>query len=126
MVPASLRFWFVVHFVVDICFAVPLLLAPERTLSLLGWTTIEPFSTRLVGAALMAIGLESLLGKGGNADVFRAMLNLKIVWSGSAIVGITLSMIGGAPPMGWAFLAIFSVFSLVWIYYRIRLRVSHP
>ncbi|MBD3390635.1 MAG: hypothetical protein GF410_01330 [Chitinivibrionales bacterium] len=122
MVPRGLRIWFVIHFAADILLALPLLCAPVRTLSLLGWSTIDPFGTRLVGAALMGIGLESLLGRNASAEVFRAMLNLKIIWSLGAITGIALSLAGGAPAMGWVFLAVFCVFSLTWIYYRMRLR----
>ncbi len=60
VVPSSLRFWFLIHFVVDVVVAVPLFVAPELTLSLFGWTTVDPIATRLVGAALMGIGVESL------------------------------------------------------------------
>ena len=124
MVPKSLRFWFTVHFLIDIIFAVPLILAPELTLSLLGWTRIDPLATRLVGAALMGIGLESLLGRKGNVDVFRAMLNLKIIWSISAVIGLGLSMVGDGPAMGWVFLFIFAAFFCLWTYYRLNLRVD--
>jgi len=121
MVPKSLRFWFIVHFVIDIIFAIPLLLVPEFTLSLLGWTTVDPMLSRLAGAALMGIGLESLLGHKANAQVFCAMLNLKIIWSLSAIFGIGFSLIQGGPIMGWIFLIIFAAFCCLWIYYRIKL-----
>ena len=62
MVPRSLRFWFVVHFVVDFIFAVPLLLAPVWLMTLFGFESPDPFTGRLVGAALLGIGGESLLG----------------------------------------------------------------
>ena len=122
MVPDSLRFWFVIHFVLDVVFAIPLLVAPEFTLSLFGWTTIDPLATRLVSAALMGIGVESLLGRNATAEVYRAMLNLKIIWSLSAVVGIAASMAAGGPVMGWVILGIFGAFCILWIHYRIRLR----
>jgi len=122
MVPKGLRFWFVVHFILDVIFAIPLLLFPKETLQLFGWTQIDPLATRLVGAALMGIGLESLIGRNATVDAFRAMLNLKVIWSLSAVFGITLSMIQGGPPVfGWAVLAIFGSFSILWISYRLRL-----
>ena len=122
MVPKGLRLWFVVHFIVDVIFAIPLFLSPKETLQFFGWTQIDPLATRLVGAALMGIGIESLLGRNASVDAFRAMLNLKIIWSLSAVFGITLSMIqGGPPPFGWAVLAIFGSFSILWISYRFRL-----
>jgi ferredoxin len=98
MVPRSLRFWFVLHFVVDFIFAVPLLVAPVWLLTLFGFQNPDSFTARLVGAALLGIGGESLLSWGGPVEAFRAMLNLKIIWSLAAIVGIILTLvISGGP-----------------------------
>ena len=122
MVPSSLRVWFVIHFVLDFIFAVPLLIAPEFMLTLFGWNTIDPFASRLVGAALMGIGGESFLGRNGSVEVYRAMLNLKIIWSLTAVIGIGVSMAPGGSPWGWGVLGIFGAFCLLWVYYRLRLR----
>ncbi len=118
MVPPALRTWFVVHFVADLIFAIPLLLAPELFLGLLGWPAVDPISARLVGAALMGIGVQSLLGRKEDLQVFRAMLNLKIIWSGTASIGILVSMLQGGPTLGWGFLAIFVAFNGLWLHYR--------
>ncbi len=121
-VPASLRAWFVVHFAVDMLFGIPLLVAPTLALPLFGWQVVDPLTSRLVGAALMGIGLESLLGRNASLETYRAMLNLKIIWASSAVLGIGLSLlIEGAPVSGWAFLGIFAVFGAVWVYYRLKL-----
>ena len=119
-----LRFWFIVHFVIDFLFAVPLLLVPEFTLNLFGWTTVDPLASRLVGAALMGIGGESLLVRNASVEVYRAMLDLKIIWSLAAIFGIGASMVTGGPWMGWVLLGIFGLFCALWIYYRRQLRPS--
>lgn len=121
-VPASLRRWFVVHFAADVVFAVPLILAPVATLRTLGWSTIDPVAARLVGAALAGIGIQSLLGRNESAEAFRAMLGLKCIWSGAAILGLVLSLWEGAPPLTWALLGVFVGFTIVWNYYRVRLR----
>lgn len=116
-VPNSLRTWFVIHFVMDILTGIPLLFFPELIMPLLGWNTIDPISTRVVGAALMGIGIESYLGRNANLEVFSAMLNLKVIWSSSAILGIGLGIWKGGPQAGWLFLGIFVVFWFIWIYY---------
>ena len=121
MIPKNLRTWFVVHFIADYLFGIPLLIAPVWTLSLLGWFTIDPATTRLVGAALLGIGGESLLGMNAHPDTYKALLNLMIIWSLSAITGIILSIIQGSPPMSWVILIIFVTFSTLWIYYRYKL-----
>jgi hypothetical protein len=120
-VPESLRRWFVVHFVADLLFAVPMIVAPEATLRLFGWHTVDPVTTRLVGAALVGIGGQSLLGRGEGREVFHAMLTLKCLWSGAAVVGLATSLAQGAPAMTWAFLAIFLIFAAIWNYYRVTL-----
>lgn len=123
MVPQSLRFWFVIHFVLDFIFAIPLLIAPVWLLTLFGFETADPFTARLVGAALLGIGGESLLGWNGTIEAFRAMLNLKIIWSLAAIVGIILTLvITGGPLMAYVILLLFAAFSGLWMYYRFLLR----
>ena len=121
MVPKYLRTWFLIHFFVDYLFGIPLLIAPVWALTLFGWQYVDPATSRLVGAALLGIGGESLLARNTSIETFKAMLNLKIIWSLAAIYGITASIIQGAPPMGFVFLAIFAVFSAIWIYYRVKL-----
>jgi len=119
MVPKGLRIWFVVHFVADLLFALPLFFAPEFTLKLFGWTTVDPFTTRLVAAALFGIGIESLLGRNAGLEGFLGMLNLKVIWSASALLGILWTQLTGGPVMGWAFLAVFGAFHILWLYYRV-------
>ena len=121
-VPNSLRTWFVIHFVADVLFGIPLLFFPQMLLKLFDWTTYDPIMTRLVGAALMGIGVESLLGRDANAETFRAMLNLKVIWASSALIAIGVGIAEGAASTAWLFLAIFFVFWCVWVYYRMKLK----
>ena len=74
-VPRSLRIWFVIHFAADMLFGIPILLAPNWILPLFGWDVIDPFMARIVGAALMGIGIESLLGRNASAEAFRATID---------------------------------------------------
>ena len=119
----SLRTWFVIHCIVDVMFAIPMLVVPVAFLSLFGWTTIDPFMTRLVAAALMGIGLESYLGRNAGVEAFQGMLNLKIIWSAFAVLGLLVSVLTlGGPWMAWLIIAIFVGFNILWIYYRLQLR----
>jgi hypothetical protein len=123
MAPRSLRFWFVIHFVVDFILAIPLLVAPVWLLTFFGFDNPDPFTARLVGAALLGIGGESLLGWEGPVEAFRAMLNLKIIWSLAAISAIILTLIfNGGPFIAYVVLLLFAGFSGLWIYYRSLLR----
>ena len=120
-VPNSLRTWFVIHFVADVLFAIPLLLFPQALLNLFSWRSYDPIMTRLVGAALMGIGVESLLGRNADVGTFRAMLNLKVIWASSALFAIGAGIAQGAAPTAWLFLGIFAIFWGVWVYYRVKL-----
>ena len=119
-VPQSLRTWFVIHFIVDFIFGIPLLLFPAYTLSLFGFEAAELLTARLVGAALLGIGGVSFLVLNESAAVFRSLLKLKIIWSLSAIVAIGLTLVEGAPVLTWVVLWIFVVFSALWMYYLRR------
>lgn len=125
MISQSLRNWFVVHCILDVISAIPLMIAPVAFLSLLGWTTVDPYASRLVAAALLGIGIESYLGRNAGVEAFRGMLNLKIIWSASAIFGlvITALTIGGSLFV-WLIVIIFVAFNILWVYYRLQLRES--
>ena len=123
-VPASLRTWFLIHFIAEMLFGVPLLLLPVATLAFFGLPVTDVLFARLVGAALLGIGGASLSMRQTGSETYRAMLDLKIIWSLAAIFAISLSLIVGAPKIVWGFLLIFVTFSASWIYYRFFRRSS--
>ena len=123
-VPTILRVFFMIHFVVDIVFAIPLFIFPVRFLTSLGWTIVDPVTARLVAAALFGIGVESLIGSRGTNDSFTSMLNLKIIWSLFAVCGLVVSIAElswQVPVFLWAILGMFVAFNVLWVYWRIRL-----
>ena len=122
VVPKGLRTWFVIHFAADVLFAIPLLFFPQPLLNLFNWGVYDPILARLVGAALMGIGVESLLGRNADADTFRAMLNLKVIWASCALFAFGAGIAEGAAPIAWILMGIFGVFWCAWVYYRYTLR----
>src|SRR5262245_39585917 len=121
-VPRSLRLWFLVHAVIDLVAALPLLAAPVTVLGWLGWTCVDPVAPRLVGAALLGIGGESFFMRDAGVEAYRAMLGLKVIWSLAACVALLAGIGAGAPPAAWAFLGIFVIFAGVWVHHAIRFR----
>ena len=119
----GLRTWFVIHFIVDMVFGIPLLILPVTTLTWLGWAKIDPLTSRLVGAALMGIGIESFLGRNASKEVYQAMLNLKLIWSASAIFALTLSLFSEAPTIVWLIWGLFAGFFCVWAFYKRKLHM---
>jgi len=121
-VSRSLRIWFVVHFVVDIVFAVPLIFFPDWIFGLFGIGAVEPVTAGLLGAGLIGIGGASLFAYKKGKESFDILLTLKILWSLSAIHVLLFSILNGGPKSLWLITAIFVVFSAVWIYYKIKLK----
>ncbi|MBI2668877.1 hypothetical protein HYX14_03470 [Candidatus Woesearchaeota archaeon] len=120
--PPSLRVWFVIHFVVDVLLAIPLLFFPALILGWFGFPAVETVTARVVGAALLAIGGTSLWMHQKGEESFAALLTLKIIWSSTAILGLLLSLWQGAPRATWLLAVSFAAFLVVWIYYLKRLR----
>jgi len=119
-----LKFFFIMHFFVDVIVAIPLFLCPVFFLTKLGWQIVDPVAARLVAAALFGIGIESYLGRKASKDTFISMLNLKIIWSFAAVIGLGLSMLQnaqGSPLALQVMFIIFLAFHLLWVYWRFHL-----
>ncbi len=124
-VPKGLRTWFVIHFVADLLVAIPLFVAPVAMLEQFGWQSVDPYTARIVAAALFGIGIESLLGRNADRSAFIAMLNLKVIWSGVTTLGIAWCLMEnsqGRPLAAWVVFGVFVTFHSVWVYWRLRLR----
>ncbi|MGL1936043.1 MAG: hypothetical protein OCD01_13530 [Fibrobacterales bacterium] len=117
-VPQSLKRWFLVHFIADFIFALPLMFAPVFTMQLFGWSEINELTVRLTGAALIGIGGQSLLSRDDTKEAFISLLSMKLIWSSAAILGIVLTIFSGnQPPIIWGFLVTFVSFNFLWGYY---------
>ncbi|MBT4824122.1 hypothetical protein HN695_04945 [Candidatus Woesearchaeota archaeon] len=121
-IPKSLRIWFLIHFIVDIIFAIPLIFFPERFLALFGILAVETVTPRLVGAALVGIGGASFFVRNKSKESYDIMLTLKILWSSAAIIALLVSSYVGAPKAIWYITGTFAVFSAIWWYYKLRIR----
>jgi divalent metal cation (Fe/Co/Zn/Cd) transporter len=121
----QLKFWFTVHFIVDVIFALALFIAPSAFLKSIGWIEVDPIASRLVAAALFGIGIESFLGRKSSLDSFKTMLTLKVIWSFTAVTGIGLSLIENAqqrPPAAFGLMLVFVVFHILWAYFLVKVR----
>jgi hypothetical protein len=119
MIPKSLRIWFVIHFILDMVFAIPLMIAPIFVLQAFGFEGVEVLTARVVAAALIGIGGMSLIMHKKGVEEYKNMLNLKLIWSAAASIGILWTILeGGQPVVSWFLLGIFVVFFFVWFYYN--------
>ena len=118
-VPNTLRTWFVIHFITDMCFGIPLLFFPQIILNLFGLFPQEYVMARLVGAALIGIGSSSFFAK--TKENYDILLTLKVIWSISALIGLLISYLVTYNKIILLLIVIFGLFSSVWIYYKVRL-----
>jgi hypothetical protein len=121
-VPRSLRSWFVAHGAIAVAAALPLLAAPEHALGRLGWPAVDPVTSRLVGAALLALGATSLSARDASVEVCRAVLRLNLVWSLAAASALFVGVGANAPSAAWVFLSSSIAFAGVWLHHLIRFR----
>lgn len=121
-IPKSLKTWFIIHFIVDLIFAIPLLFFPEWILGIFGLPIIQTVMARLVGAALIGIGGVSFWIRNEGVEVYKALLKLKLLWSSSAILGIGLSLFAGESQLLWIVLIIFAAFFGLWGWYLNKIK----
>src|SRR5512135_1634541 len=60
--PKAVKYTFLIHAVVAALFRVLLLAMPGRFLGVFGWEPIDPLISRLLGAAMLALGWASFRG----------------------------------------------------------------
>jgi len=130
-----LRTLFLIHAVVGFVFGAPLWLVPGRTLTLTGWvpemvalpesdlsvpgeTFINPVFVRLVGAALLALALSSVLAwRARRWEEVSLLVPLELAFTvlGTAAVTVgVFTMEREAPIIGWIMLVTLAVFALAW------------
>jgi len=119
-VPPSLRYWFLIHGVVDYALAIPLFIFPTATLALFDLSA-PPVLARIVAAALFAIGGISFIARDCNKETYKILLTLKLIWSALSIIAILLALLQQFMWSWWFFLGLFCIFFGVWLYYRIKL-----
>ena len=115
-IPKSLKIWFKIHLIVDLFFGLPLFFKPRWFLALFGLQA-EPFTARILGAAIIGIG-ASVYYFTNDLKGYKLALKRKILWSSASIIGILITLIEGESLIGLTLLVIFTLFLCVWSYYK--------
>lgn len=112
-----LKLTFLVHAVVAVVFGAPLLIAPGRFLDLFGWAPVDPILSRVLGAALLALGWSSFRGWRATAwaEVAR-VVELEAVFTVCGSVGVLRHLLTAHYPlMVWALFGVLAAFAVAWI-----------
>ena len=113
----TLKTLFLVHAVVGVIFGLPMLIAPGRFLTALGWAPIDPIVSRLLGAALLAVAWSSY--RGSQADD-RARVGILVEMEAAYCVLGCVGMLrhllfGYFPVLPWFVCAILALFAAAWV-----------
>ncbi|MFD1598899.1 hypothetical protein [Halobellus rarus] len=131
VLPAGLRTVFRLHALVVAGATLPLIFIPVVWAELVGWAAVDVTLARLLGGALLATTVGSLLASRVRtyAEVRTYLLFEQTVGTLIFLVAAYEVLFGGAPPFTWAFVAVPGVFSLARMYYLLydeELRADVP
>jgi len=131
----SLRTTFLIHMIVGLVLGAALWLVPGRTLTMLGWvpdqvqlpqselsipgqTFVDGVITRVLGAALLALGYASFLGwRSSRREQVSLLVQMEFVFcvlGAIAILAGIFTMGRPAPVIGWVLAAMLAAFAVAW------------
>lgn len=118
----ALKTVFAAHAIVAVIFGLPLLIAPGRLLTWVGWAPIDPILSRVLGAALLALGWSSFRARqAASYREVRLLIELEAAFTGLACVGLLRHLLVARWPLfPWLVFALYLVFALAWIYFLVR------
>ena len=118
----ALKTVFVVHAIMSVIGGLLLLIIPGRFLNLLGWAPIDPILSRVLGAALLALGWSSF--RGGRAAArtqVQILLELEAAFTVLACIGLLRHLLSASYPlMVWLLFAVYLIFAVAWIAFLAR------
>lgn len=147
----GLKIIFLIHAIISVIFGVGLWLAPGRFLILVGWVLpevelwvfetiveapgtllVDPFITRILGAALLALAYTSFKGWRANQwGEVALVVQMEAVFCIVGLLGMIITLIlspdmpvfsqlGGMPAFGWVLMVILAGFTLAWLWALLR------
>ena len=120
-VPTMLRKWLVFHFYFDYAVAIPIFIGAEQIPVFFPEYPLDTVALRIVAAALFGIGYSSLQASELDYPSMVKKLRWAVIWSGTAWLGILISLLNGGHPLNWPFFIVFILFNVLWSYYAYKL-----
>ena len=120
-VPTMLRKWLVFHFYFDYAVAIPIFFGAEQIALYFPEYPLDTVAFRIVAAALFGIGFSSLQASNLDYDNMVIKLRWAVIWSGTAWIGVLISLINEGHPLNWPVFFTFILFNFLWTYYALKL-----
>tara|TARA_Y100000816_G_scaffold95005_1_gene65945 strand:- start:145 stop:570 length:426 start_codon:yes stop_codon:yes gene_type:complete len=120
-VPTMLRKWLVFHFYFDYAVAIPIFFGAEQIAVYFPDYPLDTVALRIVAAALFGIGFSSLQASSLDYDNMVKKLRWAVIWSGTAWIGVLISLVNDGHPLNWPVFFTFVLFNFLWTYYAVKL-----
>ena len=120
-VPTMLRKWLVFHFYFDYAVAIPIFFGAEQIAFYFPEYPLDTVALRIVAAALFGIGFSSLQASNLDYDNMVIKLRWAVIWSGTAWIGVLISLVNEGHPLNWPVFFTFILFNFLWTYYALKL-----
>lgn len=119
----ALKIVFLIHFFVSTLFGLVFLIFPEIHEIFLGWPyTVDPISSRILGAALLGFATASLLGWRETEWLkVKIIIQMEIAWLSVGVAISVISIFFFSPSIIlWFYIVIFIVFLVAfsWLYFK--------
>jgi hypothetical protein len=111
-----LKTTFVVHVVLSGVLGLVLLIMPGRFLQLLGWASIDPILSRILGAALLALAWGDYGGwRGVDQAAQMSLVQMQLAFAALSAIGVLRHLLAARQPvMVWLLFAGCVVFAALW------------
>lgn len=118
-IPQGLKIAFLVHLAISLVFGLLLFIIPGRFLRFTDWQPIDPVTSRLLGAALLAMALgDWLCYQATEWEAVAVLLQFHIGYTVLGAIGLLRHLLFvPTPTSAWVDLAILVIFAAVWIYF---------
>ncbi len=115
----GLRTTFLIHAPVSLLFGIVFYLVPGTWSNMVNWTPFDANVTRLLGAALLAIGVMSWLAyKAESWEEVRIPVQFEMVFTvAGSLMGLYAYFVTGAPIFIWVPIAVMVIFGVLFIYF---------
>jgi O-antigen/teichoic acid export membrane protein len=116
-----LKYTLIVFAIVTLLFGVPLLLAPGKFLLAFGWAPVDPFISRMLGAALIGLAWACLRAvQPAHQEKARLLVEINAVFCSLATIGLLRHLLfAWYPLMVWIVALIYATFAFLFIYHWI-------
>jgi hypothetical protein len=123
---SGLKIVFILHFIISGAVGLQHLLVPRVWTDMAGIEITETVTWRLIGAALLAFAVSSLLASREVVwERVRILVIMEIIWSFLAVLVIVWGiLLEGLPPLEWVNVVLLTIFGGIFSAFYLKLKTN--